>query len=56
MCVLQAELQVARSEVALQKSLNQQLMNRKQDMEWQLLAALSAGSKQQQKCAGGKSM
>ncbi len=39
--VLQAELQVALSEAKMQKSLNQQLMDRKQEMEWQLLEALS---------------
>ncbi|KAK9844467.1 hypothetical protein WJX74_002884 [Apatococcus lobatus] len=38
---LQAQLEIALSESRLQKSLNQQLMNRKQEMEWQLLTALS---------------
>ena len=39
--VVQTQREMALSESSLQKSLNQQLMNRKQEMEWQLLAALS---------------
>ena len=41
---VQTQLEIALSEADLQKSLNQQLMDRKQAMEWQLLAALSTKS------------
>ena len=39
--IVQTQREMALSESSLQKSLNQQLMNRKEEMEWQLLAALS---------------
>lgn len=41
---MQTQLDIALSDADLQKSLNQQLMDRKQAMEWQLLAALSKSS------------